>query len=222
MPTRTRGNSSVPSRSMIERRPLWPPGPPFQRKRTAKWQVQIVRDHDHIRGRQLVEGSQRADGIAAEVHVRLGLGQEHRSSPSSGALTACIRKSRTSRHSDAPPRQGTENLYYGASRHTRGPDCPGPRAASPARLIQPYRGRRDSPPSVGNVPPPRTISPCATMQAVKRPHSLRTTSPRAVAVDLRIPQCLVDPWRVQLAPGQSSTHSASAYADHEIQLGHAE
>ena len=71
MPTRSRLNFSVPSSSMIERRPLWPPAPPPSRNRSlpngsAKSSATTRRSLE----RRALAGQDLADGEPRLVHVR--------------------------------------------------------------------------------------------------------------------------------------------------------
>ena len=63
MPTRSRLNFSVPSSSMIERRPLWPPWlPRLAEPQLAERQREVVGDDEQVAQRRVLAGQDLAHG----------------------------------------------------------------------------------------------------------------------------------------------------------------
>ena len=62
----------------MDRMPLWPPAPPFSRRRITPKEYRVHIGHQGVCRRDLVEVCQRADSLAAEVHERLRFGEDDR------------------------------------------------------------------------------------------------------------------------------------------------
>ena len=80
---------------MIDFTPFCPPAlPPGAQPQLARRQIQVVMDHQDISRRDLVERGQRADSLAAHVHVRHRLDEQHAARQPSLSVTVAQRSAR--------------------------------------------------------------------------------------------------------------------------------
>ena len=99
------GTPASPRCAMIDFSPLCPPADPRGRARSLpERQLHLVDDDEQVGGVDLEEPRQRADRLAAQVHERQRLGQQHRARPAAATSRSAPRAARRLEAGTAPRR----------------------------------------------------------------------------------------------------------------------